>query len=84
MNYFVDDMNCRYLCAGEVDFGDVIVQWHDYCFNLPIIKRLGGKYATVILDSKTGKFLIKRHYRNDYMRSHCLSKLIDEAKKLIP
>lgn len=84
MNYLVDDMNYRYLRVSEVDFGDVVVEWWNYRCNMPAIKQLGGKYATVILDSKTGKFLIKKHYRNDYMRSHCLSKLIDEAKKLIP
>lgn len=84
MDLFKDDFGYSYYCVSEVDFGDVIVEWWNYRCNTPAIKRLGGMYATAIYDSKTGKFLIKKHYRNDYMRSHCLSKLIDEAKRLIP
>lgn len=83
MNYFVDDMNYRYLCVSEVDFGDVIVEWWNYTCNVPAIKRLGGMYATVIYDSKTGKFLNKRHYRNEYMRARCTPKLIEEAKNTV-
>lgn len=84
MNLFKDDLGCAYYCVSEVDFGDVIVEWWNYKCNTPAIKQLGGMYATTIYDSKTGKFLIKKHYRNDYMRAHCMEKLIEEAKDIVP
>ena len=83
MDLFKDDFGYSYYCVSEVDFGDVIVEWWNYRCNIPAIKRLGGMYATVIYDSKTGKFLIKKHYRNDYMRAHCMPKLIKEVKGII-
>lgn len=83
MDLLRDDFGYAYYCVSEVDFGDVLVEWCDYVYNMPAIKNAGGKYVTIVFDSKTGKFLIKKHYRNDYMRSHCLPKLIEEAKKLI-
>ena len=83
MDYFKDKLGYNYSCVSEVDFGDVIVEWWNYRCNMPVIKQLGGMYATVIYDSKTGEFLIKKHYRNDYMRAHCMPKLIEKAKKLI-
>lgn len=84
MYLFKDDLGYSYQCVSEVDFGDVIVEWWNYSCNIPAIKRLGGMYATAIYDSKTGNFLIKKHYRNDYMRAHCMPKLIEEAKNTIP
>lgn len=83
MDLFKDGFGYNYYCISEVDFGDVIVEWWNYRCNVPAIKRLGGMYATTIYDSKTGKFLIKKHYRNDYMRAHCMPKLIKEAKDII-
>ena len=83
MDYFRDKFGYYYSCVSEVDFGDVIVEWWNYRCNMPKIKILGGMYATVIYDSKTGEFIIKKHYRNDYMRAHCMPKLIEEVKKLI-
>lgn len=84
MDFFRDDLGYSYQCVSEVDFGDMIVEWHNYRCNVPAIKNAGGMYVTAIFDSKTGNLLIKKHYRNDYMRSHCLPKLMDEAKKMIP
>lgn len=83
MDLFKDDFGYNYYCVSEVDFGDVIVEWWNYRCNVPAIKRLGGRYATAIYDSKTGKFLIKKHYRNDYMRAHCMPKLIKEVKNIV-
>ena len=83
MDFFKDDLGYSYQCVSEVDFGDVIVEWWNYRCNVPTIKRLGGMYATAIYDSKTGKFLNKRHYRSDYMRAHCMSKFINDIKILI-
>lgn len=82
MDYFKDDAG-YYSCVSEVDFGDVIVAWNNYKCNTPGLKRLGGMFSTVIYDSKTGKFLIKKHYRSDYMRAHCMPKLIEEAKNMM-
>lgn len=83
MDFFKDDLGYSYQCVSEVDFGDVIVEWWNYRCNMPAIKQLGGMYATAIYDSKTGKFLNKRHYRSDYMRAHCMSKFIDDIKILL-
>lgn len=80
MNLFKDGLSYLYQCVSEVDFGDVIVKWWNYRYNVPAIKQLGGMYATVIYDSKTGKFLSKQHYKSDYMRAHCMPKLIDDIK----
>ena len=83
MDLFKDDSGYAYYCVSEVDFGDVTVEWWNYRCNMPAIKNAGGMYATAIYDSKTGKFLSKRHYRSDYMRMHCTPRFIEEIKNML-
>lgn len=82
MSYCRDELGI-FEIVSETVFDDLLVDWVDYKINNKLIKSKGGMYSTAIYNNNTGELIIKRHYRNDYMRAHCMSKLMEEAESIL-